>query len=195
MLTSSITCSRPKVWKENSPVISLSDGRAAVVRVAESYAAEQLLLADVRQDIVNELKEESALSAIEADKIDALAQLQEGVAVSEVAIGLGKRWETQELISRRGITPSGTVNVPESVLTEAFSLPRPTEGGKSVGAATTPDGSALVVVTRVLAGDEGATEELLMQQIEQQVTARDQQLEFGAFFAAAEASVGVARNE
>ena len=123
---------------ENSPVISLSDGRAAVVRVAEYYAAEQLLLADVRQDIVYELKEESALSAIEADKIDALAQLQEGVAVSEVAIGLGKRWETQELISRRGITPRGTVNVPESVLTEAFSLPRPTEGGKSVGAATTP---------------------------------------------------------
>ena len=115
---------------ENSPVISLSDGRAAVVRVAESYAAEQLLLADVRQDIVNELKEESALSAIEADKIDALAQLQEGVAVSEVAIGLGKRWETQELISRRGITPRGTVNVPESVLTEAFSLPRPMRAEK-----------------------------------------------------------------
>ena len=129
---------------ENSPVISLSDGRAAVFRVAEYYAAEQLLLADVRQDIVYELKEESALSAIEADKIDALAQLQEGVAVSEVAIGLGKRWETQELISRRGITPRGTVNVPESVLTKAFSLPRPTEGGKSVGAATSPDGSALL---------------------------------------------------
>lgn len=180
---------------ENSPVISLSDGRAAVFRVAEFYAAEQLSLAEVRQDIVDELKEETALSAIEADKIDALAQLQEGVAVSEVAIGLGKRWQTEELITRTGITPRGAINVPESVLTEAFSLPRPIEGGKSVGAATTPEGSALVVVTRVLAGDEDATDERLMQQIDQQVTARDQQLEFGAFFAAAEASVGVARNE
>ena len=117
------------------------------------------------------------------------------MAVFEVAIGLGKRWETQELISRRGITPRGTVNVPESVLTGSVFAAATPEGGKSVGAATTPDGSALVVVTRVLAGDEGATEELLMQQIEQQVTARDQQPEFGAFFAAAEASVGVARNE
>ena len=49
-------------------------------------------------------------------------------------------------------------------------------------------------MTRVLAGDEDATDERLMQQIDQQVTARDQQLEFGAL-AAAEASVGVARNE
>ena len=40
---------------------------------------------------------------------------------------------------------------------------------------TTPEGSALVVVTRVLAGDEDATDERLMQQIDQQVTARDQQ--------------------
>ena len=101
-------------------------------RVAEFYAAEQLSLAEVRQDIVDELKEETALSAIEADKIDALAQLQEGVAVSEVAIGLGKRWQTEELITRTGITPRGAINVPESVLTEAFSLPRPIEGGKKV---------------------------------------------------------------
>jgi hypothetical protein len=47
----------------------------------------------------------------------------------------------------------------------------------------------------VLPGDVGATEETLLQQLEQQVTARNQQLEFGAFFAAAEASVGVARAE
>jgi hypothetical protein len=35
----------------------------------------------------------------------------------------------------------------------------------------------------------------LLQQLEQQVTARDQQLEFGAFFAAAEVAVGVARSD
>ena len=180
---------------ENSAVISLDDGRAAVVRVAQYYASEQLALADVQQVIVDELKQEAARGEIESDKANALAQLDAGVPVSEVANELGKRWETRELITRRGDSQRGLANVPESVLTEAFSLPRPSDGGKSIGAATTTDGSALVVVTRALPGDVGATEETLLQQLEQQVTARNQQLEFGAFFAAAEASVGVARAE
>ena len=180
---------------ENSPVILLDDDRAAVVRVAQYYASEQLSLADVRQGIVDELKQEAARSEIEADKANALAQLEEGVSVSQVANDLGKRWETHELITRMSMTPTGPANVAQSILTEAFSLPRPQDGRKSVGAATTAEGSALIVVTRVLASDVGATGQALMQQLEQQVTARDQQLEFGAFFAAAEASVGVARSD
>jgi len=180
---------------ENSPVIFVDDGRAAVVRVTQFYASEQLSLADVQQTILDELKQEAARSQIEADKANALAQLAEGVSVSQVANELGKRWETHELITRLNISPSGAANVPQSVLTEAFSLPRPQDGGKSVGASTTPEGSALIVVTRVLPGDAGATGQALLQQLEQQVTVRDQQLEFGAFFAAAEASVGVARSE
>ena len=180
---------------ENSAVIALGDGRAAVVRVAQYYASEQLSLADVRQTILDELKQEAARSEIEADKADALAQLEEGVSVSEVANDLGKRWVTHELVTRVNLTPTGAVSVPQSVLTEAFSLPRPQEGGKSIGSATTPEGSALIVVTRVLAGDVGATGQALLQQLEQQVSVRDQQLEFGGFFAAAEASVGVTRSE
>ena len=180
---------------ENSPVILLDDDRAAVVRVAQYYASEQLSLADVRQGILDELKQEAARSEIEADKANALAQLEEGVSVSQVANDLGNRWETHELITRTSMTPTGPANVAQSILTEAFSLPRPQDGRKSVGTATTAEGSALIVVTRVLASDVGATGQALMQQLEEQVTARDQQLEFGAFFAAAEASVGVARSD
>ena len=180
---------------ENSAVIVMNDGRAVVVRVAQYHAPEQLTLADVRQTILDELKQETARSEIEADKANALAQLEEGVSVSEVANDLGKRWATHELITRMSLTPGGAANVPESILAEAFSLPRPEDGGKSIGSATTPEGSALIIVTRVLAGDVGATGEALLQQLEQQITGRDQQLEFGAFFAAAETSVGVTRSE
>jgi len=180
---------------ENSAVIVMNDGRAVVVRVAQYHAPEQLTLADVRQTILDELKQEAARGEIEADKANALAQLEEGVSVSEVANDLGKRWATHELITRMSLTPAGAANVPESVLAEAFSLPRPEDGGKSIGSATTPEGSALIIVTRVLAGDVGATGEALLQQLEQQITGRDQQLEFGAFFAAAETSVGVTRSE
>lgn len=180
---------------ENSAVIVMNDGRAVVVRVAQYHAPEQLTLADVRQTILDELKQETARSEIEADKANALAQLEEGVSVTEVANDLGKRWATHELITRMSLTPAGAANVPESILAEAFSLPRPEDGGKSIGSATTPEGSALIIVTRVLAGDVGATGEALLQQLEQQITGRDQQLEFGAFFAAAETSVGVTRSE
>ena len=180
---------------ENSAVIVMNDGRAVVVRVAQYHAPEQLTLADVRQTILDELKQETARGEIEADKANALAQLEEGVSVSQVANDLGKRWATHELITRMSLTPAGAANVPESILAEAFSLPRPEDGGKSIGSATTPEGSALIIVTRVLAGDVGATGEALLQQLEQQITGRDQQLEFGAFFAAAETSVGVTRSE
>ena len=180
---------------ENSAVIVMNDGRAVVVRVAQYHAPEQLTLADVRQTILDELKQETARGEIEADKANALAQLEEGVSVTEVANDLGKRWATHELITRMSLTPAGAANVPESILAEAFSLPRPEDGGKSIGSATTPEGSALIIVTRVLAGDVGATGEALLQQLEQQITGRDQQLEFGAFFAAAETSVGVTRSE
>ena len=100
---------------ENSAVIVMNDGRAVVVRVAQYHAPEQLTLADVRQTILDELKQEAARGEIEADKANALAQLEEGVSVSEVANDLGKRWATHELITRMSLTPAGAANVPESV--------------------------------------------------------------------------------
>jgi hypothetical protein len=50
-----------------------------------------------------------------------------------------------------------------------------------------------VVVTRVVVGDVDATSDVLLDQLAQEVIARDQQLEFAAFFTAAQESVGVSR--
>ena len=68
-------------------------------------------------------------------------------------------------------------------------------GGKSVGSVTGPEGSSLVIVTRVLAGDVDATSEVLVNQLAIEVIARDQQLEFAAFFMAAQESGGVSRSD
>ena len=81
------------------------------------------------------------------------------------------------------------------MLNEAFALPRPAAGEKSVGSVTGPNGSALVVVTRVLAGDVAATSETFVDQLSEEVLARNQQLEFAAFFNAAQQTIGVARSE
>ena len=178
---------------ENSPVFVVSDGTAIVARVAQYNASVQRSLEEVRDSIREELQLESALSQIEADKMDALSQLQAGDSVSAVASGLGKRWQRAELTTRAGGTSQGSASIPQGVLSEAFALPRPASGGKSVGSVTGPSGSALVVVTRVVVGDVDATSEVLLDQLAQEVVARDQQLEFAAFFTAAQESVGVSR--
>ena len=178
---------------ENSPVVMVSDGVAVVARVSQYNASEERSLEEVRDSIRESLKLESALSQIEADKLDAVSQLQAGDSVSVVATGLGERWQRAELATRAGGTPQGPANIPQAVLNEAFALPRPVSGGKSVGSITGPEGSSLVVVTRVLAGDVDATSEALVDQLAKEVLARDQQLEFAAFFTAAQESVGVSR--
>ena len=178
---------------ENSPVVMVSDGVAVVARVSQYNASEERSLEEVRDSIRESLKLESALSQIEADKLDALSQLQAGDSVSAVATGLGERWQRAELATRAGGTPQGPANIPQAVLNEAFALPRPVSGGKSFGSITGPEGSSLVVVTRVLAGDVDATSEALVDQLAKEVIARDQQLEFAAFFTAAQESVGVSR--
>ena len=84
---------------------------------------------------------------------------------------MGKRWQRAELATRAGATPRGPAEIPRDVLNEAFALPRPTAGEKSVGAVTGPSGSALVVVTRVLAGDVAATSETFVDQLSKEVVA------------------------
>jgi peptidyl-prolyl cis-trans isomerase D len=173
---------------ENSAVLRLADERAIVVRASTHYPATQLALAEVKDTIAEQLRLESAQSRIEADKTRALGQLASGASVSDVANELGKRWATREMITRNQVDQA-----PQAVLEKAFSLPRPAEGGKSVDATSTSTGSALVVVTRVVAGDVSTTQDNLVAQLGQQIQARDQQLEFAAFFASAEEAVGVTR--
>jgi peptidyl-prolyl cis-trans isomerase D len=180
---------------ENSPVLMVDEGVAIVARVSQYNPSEQQGLDEVRDGINEELGLESALSEIESDKADALARLEAGDPVSAVASDLGKRWQRAELATRAGATPQGPAEIPRDVLNEAFALPRPATGEKSVGSVTGPSGSALVVVTRVLAGDVAATSETFVDQLSKEVVARDQQLEFAAFFNAAQQAVGVSRSE
>jgi peptidyl-prolyl cis-trans isomerase D len=175
---------------ENSAVLRLSDDRAVVVRASAHYPATQLALAEVKDTIAEQLQLESAQSRIEADKTRALEQLSSGASVSEVANELGNRWTTREMITRNQVDQA-----PQAVLDKAFALARPAEGGKSVDATSTSTGSALVVVTRVVAGDVSTTQDDLVAQLGQQIQARDQQLEYAAFFASAEESVGVTRTQ
>ena len=176
---------------ENSQMIQVSDTESVVVRVAQQYEPMEIALEEVTKEIQSQLRGEKGLAALEEAKLDAIAALAAGTGVSEVASSLGQRWVTLENVAR----VRGVENMPVEILQEAFRLPRPTAGEKSVGSADYEQGSALVVVTRVTPGDVNATTDTQLEQFRQIVGSRVERAEFIAFFQAAENSIGVVRPE
>ena len=176
---------------ENSQMIQISDTESVVVRVAKQYEPVEIALEEVTQAIQIELRGEKGLAALEEAKLDAITALAAGTGVSEVASSLGQRWVTLESVAR----VKGVENVPVEILQEAFRLPRPTAGEKSIGSADYAQGSALVVVTQVTPGDVNATTDTQLEQFRQIIGSRVERSEFIAFFQAAENSLGVVRPE
>ena len=176
---------------ENSEMIQVSDTEALVVRVAKQYEPEEIALVEVTEAIKAQLRGEKGLAALEEAKFDAIAALAAGTGVSEVATSLDQRWATLEGVAR----VKGVENVPVEILQEAFRLPRPTAGEKSIGSADYEQGSAIVVVTQVTPGDVNATTDSQLEQFRQIVSSRVERTEFAAFFQAAENAVGVVRPE
>ena len=176
---------------ENSQMIQVSDTESVVVRVAQQYEPMEIALAEVTKEIQDQLRSEKGLASLEEAKLDAIDALAAGTGVSEVASSLGQRWITLENVAR----VSGVENVPVEILQEAFRLPRPPAGEKSIGSADYEQGSAIVVVTQVTPGDVNATTDTQLEQFRQIVGSRVERAEFIAFFQAAENAIGVVRPE
>jgi peptidyl-prolyl cis-trans isomerase D len=176
---------------ENSQMIQVSDNQAIILRVAAQYQPQEISLEEVAGSIESQLRAEKGLAAMTEAKFDALTALETGTGVSEVATFLGQRWITLESIARI----DSPENVPAEVLQEAFRLPRPDAGEKSIGSTDYELGGALVIVTQVVPGDVNATMDVQVEQFRDAVYARVERSEFVAFFQAAENSLGVVRAE
>ena len=172
----------------NSEPVEIDGDRIVVVRVANTYAPEPIPLADVEADISAALAREKAIAAIVVDEEEALAKLQEGASVTEVAESLGQQWRTFELASR-----GGSPEIPFEVISAAFSMPRPAEGDKSVDSVELANGAALVTVTRVVQGDINTTTDVELANIRRLTQARAARYDFQSFYQGAEERVGVAR--
>ena len=138
----------------NSPAINLGSDSAVVARVTAHRPASEMPLdevaASVRETLVSQRAGEAASVAADA----ALAGLLAGQAVSDVADEYSLTWNTREA------TEFGDPDIPLAVSETAFNLSPPLADQRS--AATTRlanGGSALVVVSRVEAGDYGAMSE------------------------------------
>ena len=172
----------------NSAAVEYEDGRAVVARVVERYPPSVESFEAVRPRIEEMLIEQAARTALLVARSAALQQIREGASVTAAADAHGLAWETFELAAR------SEEAVPAGVLAAAFALPKPADGGRSVGEASLEDeGEAVVTVTRVVDGDLAALSEAELETMRTYFASRGGSLEFAALQAALAADADIDR--
>jgi peptidyl-prolyl cis-trans isomerase D len=111
--------------------------QAVVLRVTEHQEASIKPLNEVREQIIERVRENQAKAATQQEARERLAQLQDGAALSEVA-------GSYELQSP-GLVGRQHKDVPRPVLEAAFTLPHPAEGEPSFGTTDLTSGDAAVI--------------------------------------------------
>jgi peptidyl-prolyl cis-trans isomerase D len=120
--------------------------RAIALRVIEHEEAAPRPLEEVREEIVETIRDERAAEAAKAAADELLARVDAGEAVSLAS-------EEYE-VSEAGLIGRDAPEVPPAVRELAFKLPRPDGDGASFGTLSLTNGDAAVVsVTRVVDGD------------------------------------------
>jgi peptidyl-prolyl cis-trans isomerase D len=135
--------------RENSRLLELEDGHAAVIRVAAHNPPELRPLQDVAAQIGNEIRRERAAERARELGEQARARLAEGEAIAEVAESLEADFVAGITVVRNDET------VPPDVAQAAFSAQRPAAGAPSVVAAEGPNAHFVV---RVLSATPGGLE-------------------------------------
>lgn len=132
---------------ENSPLISLGDDRAMVLRVAKHHPATQLPIAAVRTQIEAQLRDQAARAAAAKQGVDALTKLQAGAAWTAIVSELKQPALGKRLLGRTA------ADAPAEVRDVAFKLPRTTiakDKPQFQGAAMDSGDYVLVAVTDVV---------------------------------------------
>lgn len=128
----------------NSRLIEITPNHHVVIRVAEHSPTEVMPLAEVRGEVLDALKRDKAIALAASRAEEAVNMLEEGSITRYVADQFGLKWEVVADAARNGSA------LDQEISREAFRLPRPPEGSKSVGWAQLSDGDAAVItVTRV----------------------------------------------
>ena len=172
----------------NSPVIELNDASAVAVRAVEIYPPQVRPFDEVRDEIAREIRSERAFAAMNAAADDAIASLESGDSVSDVARRAGLEWQRLTGASR-------TDNDADArVVRSAFDLPNPGASRRSVGDVVLDGGDrAVVVVTRVSDGNLDNLSTAERDDIRRYLRSRAGQLDFSALYESAESRVSIVR--
>ena len=176
----------------NSPLVTLGEDRALVLRVADHKPAEPRPLAEVRESIASDLKTKAERDAAVEKGTQALAKLEQGAAWSDVAAEFGLK-----AVGKRYVGRQDTI-APPAVVRSAFAAPSSgiSASKPHLGGVATDDGNyALFAVSGIRPGDEKA--EPAAERTQRM--ARDAQeigaSEFASYVAEAERNAKIVRNE
>ena len=137
----------------NSGVIEINPNNHVVVRVKEHRLSAVQPFDRVRESIRENLLKKKATELAEIQAKEMIAMLESGSITRYVADQYGLKWEVTGEARRNHAGMDTTIN------REAFSLPRPRAGSKTVGYALLPGGdTAVISVTNVKnksSGDKG----------------------------------------
>lgn len=137
--------------RENSALLELDDGHAAVIRVADHHPPQLRPLQAVSEQIAAELRQERAAARARELGEDAEARLEGGASVAEVAEALAGDYVAGLTIVRND------TGVPPEVASAAFAAPRPEEGAPTV---VSTQGATGHFVLRVLSATPGGLDML-----------------------------------
>jgi len=174
----------------NSAAVEYAPASAAVVRLLKRHQPEPVPLAEVADSIRAEIVNERARVLAADAQTAAMARLEAGESVAEVADTYGLEWQKVELVRRN------STDVPREVLQAGFALRRPPEGGKSVGeTALQSGGQALITVTRVQDGDVTTLSEAEISGVREFLADRISRTDFEGFYQTLEANAAIKRPE
>ncbi|MGC3982543.1 MAG: SurA N-terminal domain-containing protein [Steroidobacteraceae bacterium] len=177
---------------ENSPLVTLGEDRALVLRVANHKTPEQKPVDAVRADIVAKLTDQAAKNAAEKLANDTINQLQAGSvqwagvnkAVSATPVG-------KKLLSR------SAADVSAQVLSTAFAIPKATisvDKPAYRGVALTNGDYALVAVSAVQSGVVTAEATDALSQLREQRIGKLGANEFSSYMGELERTAKIKRN-
>ena len=130
--------------RNNSELLEITPNHHVVVRVTRYQPEEVMPIADVQSEIEAALSLQQATAIAEEQAKDMVAMLESGSITRFVADKYDLKWEVSSETTRNQLT------FDREISTQAFTLPRPAEGNKSVGYAVLSNGDAVVMsVTNV----------------------------------------------
>lgn len=175
---------------ENTPALDLGDERGLIARVVQRNEPQLQPLADVQASIEAQLRAEKAQAAAAVAFAAALARVEAGESVVDVAQDYELKWQTGDAV------PRSSVGIPQEIVTAAFALPPPTDTAKVVGSASlTNGGNAIITVTALQAGDYTAMTERERQDLQRYLDNRASQLDFVSLYTSFEDAASIDKPE
>jgi peptidyl-prolyl cis-trans isomerase D len=176
---------------ENSPVIELADDHAIVLRVTDHRLPELRPLADVRDAIVAELRDEAAQAQLALMADQARERLVAGESAKAIAEDMGGQYHPRESLAR---TSAG---VPPGLAVALFSTPVPAPGEPVLEVADVPGGVAVLRVFSVTPGKLADLDETEREALRERLVRETAGRELNAYLAQLrnEASVVVVDNQ